>query len=364
MNLGRRRLMKAAGLGAAGAAFALPALAQSAPEVKWRLSSSFPRSLDLLYGAAELFAETVADATDGKFQIQVFPAGDVAPTLQTLDLVQNGTIDACHTAMHYFWGKDPTFAFGTAIPFGMNSRETSAWFYHGDGNAIFNEFLHDFGCYALPAGNTGCQMGGWFRNELKSAGDLEGLKIRIGGFAGKVMQRLGSVPQQTAGGDIYDALQKGTIDAAQWVSPYDDEKMNLTRVAPFYYYPGWWQGASTLHVAFNLDKWNALPKPYQTILTSAAAFVNADVQAAYDARNPAALKRLVAVGSKLRSFPQEVLEASYKATVDLSKEIADANPKFKKVLDSYVGFRNDEYLWWQVGEYTFDNFMIRQRARG
>lgn len=364
MDRPRRQFVKTAAMAAAGAAIAMPAIAQAAPEVKWRLTSSFPRSLDLMFGAAEIFAQTVSDATDGKFQIKVFPTNELTPGLRALDAVQKGTVDACHTAMHYFWGKDPTFAFGTAIPFGMNSRQASAWFYHGGGNDLFNDFLRSYNCYALPAGNTGCQMGGWFRSEIKSALDLAGLKVRIGGFAGKVLQRLGSVPQQTAGSDVYEALEKGTIDAAEWVGPYDDEKMSLTRVAPYYYYPGWWEGGSTLHVAFNLDRWNQLPKAYQSILSAAAMVANQDMQAAYDARNPASLKRLVAVGTRLRAFPQDVLEASYKTTAELTKEIADSNPRFKRILDSYMAFRNDEYLWWQVGEYTYDNFMIRQRARG
>ena len=360
----RRQLIKAAGLGAAGAALAMPALGQGLPEVKWRLASSFPRSLDLLHGGAEVFAQAVADATDGKFQIQIFVPGEVVSSLEALDAVQKGTVEACHTALSYYWGKDPTFALATGVPFGMNSRQQSAWFSHGGGNDLLNEFLKDFGCSALPAGNTGCQMGGWFRSEIKSAADLNGLKIRIGGVAGKVLQRLGAVPQQIAAGEIYSELDKGSIDAAAWVGPYDDEKIGLTKVARFYYYPGWLAGSTTLHLVFNQAKWNDLPKPYRAILTTAAGLANADMQARYDAANPAALKRLVAGGAKLRAIPQDVLEASYKAASELYKEIADDNPKFKKVLEAFTAFRNDEYLWWQVAEYTYDNFMIRQRAKG
>ncbi len=364
MTMKRRQFIKAAGLGAAGSAIAMPAIAQSMPEVKWRMTSSFPKSLDTIYGGAEVISKIVSEATDGKFQIQVFAGGELVPALQALDAVQNGTVEACHTAMYYYWGKDPTFAFATAVPFGMNARQENAWCYHGGGTDLLNEFFKDYNCYALPAGQTGTQMGGWFRKEIKTPADLNGLKMRIGGFAGKVLQKLGTVPQLIGGGDIYPSLEKGTIDAAEWVGPYDDEKLGFNKVAPFYYYPGWWEGGAMLHAAFNLAKWNELPKNYQAILASACGYANVDMGAKYDARNPAALKRLVGGGTQLRAFPPEVMDACYKATLELYKETSETNPKFKKVHDHYVAFRGDEYLWWQVAEYSYDSFMIRQRAKG
>ena len=364
MIVKRRNLVKVAGLAAAAAAIARPAIAQSMPEVKWRLTSSFPKSLDTIFGGAEVLAKAVLEATDGKFQIQVFAGGEIVPGLQALDAVQNGTVEAAHTTMYYYWGKDPTFALATAIPFGLNSRQQAAWFYHGGGIDLFNEFLTGYNVYALPGGNTGCQMGGWFRREVKTVADLAGIKMRIGGFAGKVMQKLGVVPQQIAGGDIYPALEKGTIDAAEWVGPYDDEKLGFYKVAPTYYYPGWWEGGASIHFAFNSAKWAELPKIYQSILTTCAAYANIDMQAKYDARNPPALKRLVGAGAKLAPFSQEIMEASYKAAQELYAETTATNEKFKKIYDAYIAFRNDEYLWWQVAEYTYDNFMIRQRAKG
>lgn len=364
MTLERRRFIQTAGLGAAAAVVAKPAIGQSLPEVKWRLTSSFPKSLDVLYGGARVFAEAVAEATNGKFQIQVHAAGEIVPGFGALDAVQGGTVEACQTAMYYYWNKDPTYGFAAAVPFGMNARQQNAWFYHGGGNELFNEFLKDNKCIAFPAGNTGCQMGGWFRKELKTVSDVNGLKIRIGGFAGKVFQRLGGVPQQTAGSEVRQALESGKIDAAAWVTPYDDEKLGLTKAAPFYYYPGWWDGGTAVHLVFNQSKWNELPKAYQSIATTAAALSNIDMLSKYDAANPAALKRLVGAGAKLRSFPQDVLGAFYKASSELYTEIAETNPKFKKMWDSYSSFRNDEYLWWQVAEYTYDNFMIRERAKG
>ncbi len=364
MTMQRRTLIKSAGLAAAGAALAAPAIAQSAPEVKWRLTSSFPKSLDTIYGASEVMAKAVAEATDNKFQIQVFAAGEIVPGLQAFDAVQNATVEVCHTALYYYWGKDPTFAFGTAVPFGLNARQQNAWFYHGGGMDLLNEFFKDYKAIAFPGGNTGCQMGGWFRKEIKTPADLNGVKMRIGGFAGKVMQKLGLVPQQIAGGDIYPALEKGTIDAAEWVGPYDDEKLGFNKVAPFFYYPGWWEGGAALHFAVNLDKWNALPKTYQSIFKTASALANVDMVAKYDALNPAALKRLVQGGAQVRPYSQEVLEACYKAAQEVYAETAAANPKFKKVYDHMMAFRSDQYLWWQLAEYGFDTFMIRQRAKG
>jgi TRAP-type mannitol/chloroaromatic compound transport system substrate-binding protein len=286
------------------------------------------------------------------------------PGLQVLDAVQNGTIEMGHTSSYYYFGKDPTFTFGTSLPFGPNARLNQGWFLIGGGKDLLNEFYKSYNVTSLLAGNTNCQMGGWFRKEVKTVADLNGLKFRIGGFAGKVLQKLGVVPQQLAGGDIYPALEKGTIDAAEWVGPYDDEKLGFYKVVKFYYYPGWWEGGTTLHQLVNLAKWNELPKSYQAIVTAAAAYANGEVQARYDARNPQALKRLVAAGTQLRSFSQPILEACLKASNEVNAETSAVNADYKKVWDSIVPFRNDAYLWWQVAEYGYDSFMIRSRSHG
>src|SRR3954468_5451951 len=308
----RRQFLTAAGAGLAAGAIAKPAIAQSTPELKWRLTSSFPKSLDTLYGTAEIFAKAVGEATDNKFQIQVFSANEIVPALSALDAVQNGTVEMCHTASYYYFGKDPTFAFGTAVPFGLNTRMQNAWMYQGGGAELMNDFYKKFNIIALPCGNTGCQMGGWVRREIKGRADLRGLKMRIGGFAGTVMAKLGVVPQQIAGGEIYSALEKGTIDAAEWVGPYDDEKLGFQKIAPYYYYPGWWEGGAMLHHFINLDKWNALPPSYQSIVRSASAVANAWMLARYDAGNPPALKRLLASGTQFRGFPTPVMDACLK----------------------------------------------------
>jgi TRAP-type mannitol/chloroaromatic compound transport system substrate-binding protein len=353
----RRLFLKAAGIGAAATTVAAPAIAQSMPEIRWRLASSFPKSLDTIYGAAEVVAKRVAAATDNKFQIRVFAAGEIVPGLQVVDAVQAGTVECGHTANYYYVGKDPTFAFDTAIPFGLNGRQQNAWMYHGGGVELMREFFASYNCYNIPCGNTGCQMGGWFRKEIKTTKDFDGLKFRIGGFAGQVLAKLGVVAQQLAGGDIYPALEKGTIDAAEWVGPYDDEKLGFNKVAKFYYYPGWWEGGPQLSLMVNVAQWNQLPKTYQAILEAACAEANVWMVAKYDAVNPAAMRRLVANGAVLRPFSREVMEACLKAANELYAETSAKNPKFKKVYDSWVKFRDEQLLWFRVAENTFDNFM-------
>jgi TRAP-type mannitol/chloroaromatic compound transport system substrate-binding protein len=355
----RRQFLKTAGAGLAASAVAAPAIAQSMPEMKWRLTSSFPKALDTLYGGADLFAKAVAEMTDNKFQIQVFAAGEIVPGLQAADAVTNGTVEMCQTASYYYFGKDPTFALSCAVPFGLNARMQNAWMTNGGGAELINDFYKKFNIYGIQAGNTNCQMGGWFRKEINTTADLNGLKFRIGGFAGRVLAKLGTVPQQIAGGEIYTALEKGTIDAAEWVGPYDDEKLGFYKVAKFYYYPGWWEGGTMVHHFINLTKWNELPKSYQTVLTAASHYANDWMAGKYDAGNPAALRRLVAGGAQLRPFPQPVMEACYKAANEVYAETSAANPDFKKVYDSMVAFRGNQYLWWQVAEYTYDSFMIR-----
>ena len=360
----RRDFLKVFAAGAAATAVASPAIAQSMPEVKWRLTSSFPKSLDTIYGGAEYLSKQVAEMTDNKFQIQVFAAGEVVPGLQALDAVSNGTVEMCHTVSYYYVGKDPTFAIYASVPFGLNARQQNSWLYQGGGNELGNEFFKKFGVIAHPCGNTGTQMGGWFRKEIKTVADLAGLKMRIGGIAGQVLAKVGVVPQQLAGGDIYPSLEKGTIAAAEWVGPYDDEKLGFNKVAKFYYYPGFWEGGPTVHAFTNLDKWNSLPKTYQAVLTNAAQAANSWMAARYDMQNPAALKRLVAGGTQLRPFTNEVLDACLKATNELWGEISAKNADFKKSIDAMQAYRSDQYLWWQVAEYTFDSFQIRSRTRG
>jgi len=358
----RREFLKNAGIGtAAGAALlATQTSAQTGglPTVNWRMAASWPKSLDTLYGGADLIGKRVAAATGGKFNIKVFAAGEIVGGLQVLDAVQNGTVECGHTATYYYFGKDPTFAFSCAIPFGLNARQQNAWMYHGGGLELMREFFKEYNIIQFPAGNTGCQMGGWFRKPINKVADLKGLKMRIGGTGGLPLTKLGVVPQQIAGGDIYPALEKGTVDAAEWVGPYDDEKLGFAKVAKYYYYPGWWEGGPELDLLVNIKAWESLPAEYKAILEAACAEANVWMVAKYDALNPDALKRLLATGVKLQPFSNEIMAACYKASTEVYDEFATKNAKFKKVYESWKKFRNEQNQWFAVAESRFDNFMI------
>ncbi|MFI5000044.1 MAG: TRAP transporter substrate-binding protein [Reyranellales bacterium] len=363
----RRKFLRTAGVGsaavAASATLAAPAIAQSMPELKWRMTSSFPKSLDTLYGGAERLSRIVAEATDNKFQIHVFAAGEIVPGLQVVDAVQNGTVEMGQTASYYYSGKDPAFALGTTVPFGLNTRQMNAWLTYGGGEQALNEFYKGYNIFGMVGGNTGTQMGGWFRKEIKSVDDLKGLKFRIGSvIAGQVMAKLGAVPQQIAGGDIYPALEKGTIDAAEWVGPYDDQKLGFNKIAPHYYYPGWWEGTAALHIFTGLEKWNSLPKNYQAIVRAACADTTTWVTAKYDAENPKALRELVASGTQLHPFSPAIMDAAFAASNEVYKDTMAKSPAFKKIYESMTAFRRDEVLWFRVAENNYDNFMARQSA--
>ncbi|MDQ2704932.1 MAG: TRAP transporter substrate-binding protein [Pseudomonadota bacterium] len=351
------------GAAAATATLAAPAIAQSNPKITWRLASSFPKSLDTIYGGADVFSKMLSEATDGNFTIQPFAAGELVPGLQAADAAAAGTVEAAHTVAYYYWGKDPTWALGAAVPFALNARGMNAWMYHGGGIDLFNEFLGAQGLVGYPGGNTGVQMGGWFRKEINTVADLQGLKMRIGGFAGKVVERLGVVPQQLAGGDIYPALEKGTIDAAEWVGPYDDEKLGFQKVAPYYYYPGWWEGGPTVHFMFNKGKFEELPPAYKSLVRTAAQATDADMLQKYDFLNPTAIRNLVANGAQLRPFSNEILSACFDESNKVYDEMMASNANFKKIWDAIVAFRKDYYLNMQIAEYNYDTFlMVQQRA--
>ena len=353
----RRKFIQAAG-GAAAAALAAPAIAADMPTLNWRLASSFPKSIDTLYGGVELFAKRVGELTGGKFTIRTFPAGELVPAMQVLDAVQNGTVEMGHTSMYFYFGKDPAFTFHTCGPFGLNSRQQTAWYDAGGGRDLYQELMKSYGITDLPCGNTGVQMGGWFRKEIKSVDDLNGLKMRVGGFAGRILQKLGVVPQQIAPGDIYPALEKGTIDAAEFVGPYDDEKLGFDRVAPYYYSPGWWETGSQISVIISTKQWDSLPPMYKAAITAAAYEAHLHVQANYDVRNPQALARLLKRGVKLRAFPQPVMDACLKAARETMDAEAEKNPMFKKIYDHYRRFQTQQNQWYSVAEARMQNFLI------
>ena len=357
----RRSVIKHAGLAGVIAAGTAPGLVHAQANIRWRLTSAFPKALDTIYGAAETFSKHVKELSGGKFEISVHAAGEIVPTPGLVDAVQNGTVEMGHTAPYYYFGKDETFALGCAIPFGLNSRQMSAWMYDGNGLKLMRDFYRNYNIVSFPMGNTGAQMGGWFRKEIKSVNDIKGLKFRVGGFAGKVIERMGGVPQNIPGGEIYTALEKGTIDAAEWVGPYDDLKLGFYKVAKNYHYPGWWEGGPQLDLYVNTKAYDTLSAEYKSIIENAAAYAHTEMQAKYDARNPTALKQLVGSGAKLVAFPKDVMDASFKESMALYSDISSKNPNWKKVYEDYAKFRADANVWFRFTEARFDTFMQNQK---
>ena len=356
----RRSILKHTGIAGVLAAGVAPAVhAQAA--IRWRIASSFPKSLDTLFGVCDVFAKKVSDMSGGKFVITTHAAGELMPAFGVLDGVSSGTVEMANTAPYYFFGKDPTYALDCAIPFGLNSRQMTAWMYEGNGLKLTREFYSNVGIVNFPMGNTGAQMGGWYRKEIKSVADLKGLKFRVGGFGGKVIAPLGVVPQNIPGGEIYQALEKGTIDAAEWVGPYDDLKLGFNKVAPFYYYPGWWEVGPQLSLYVNQKAYDGLSAEYKAIVEAAAAFAHTDMQARYDYRNPAALKTLVSQGTKLRAFPKDVMLAAFKSSQQVYSELSATNPAWKKIYADYENYRRDANLWFRFTEASIDSFLQSQK---
>jgi TRAP-type mannitol/chloroaromatic compound transport system substrate-binding protein len=347
----RRLFVGGAGLAGVLAAGVAPAVHAQAT-LRWRMASSFPKSLDTIFGAADVFAKKVSELSGGKFTVTTHAGGELMPAFGVVDGVQNGTVEMAHTAPYYFFGKDETFALGCAIPFGLNSRQMTAWMVEGNGLKLMREFYKQYNIVNFLGGNTGAQMGGWYRKELK---------MRIGGFAGRVLEKIGGVPQNIPGGEIYQSLEKGTIDAAEWVGPYDDQKLGFNKVAPYYYYPGWWEGGPQLDFYVNSKAYEGLSAEYKAIVEAAAAVAHIDMQAKYDARNPAALKQLVAGGTKLFRFPKDVLDAAFKESMALYSDLSGKNPNWKKIYDDYSSFRRDQNLWFRFAEAGFDDFMQSQK---
>jgi TRAP-type mannitol/chloroaromatic compound transport system substrate-binding protein len=355
----RRKFIGALGLAGAGAAIST-ASAQTAAgaQVNWRLVSSFPNSIDTVFDAPVEMADRVREASGGQFDIKVYAAGEIVGGLEVLDAVQDGTVEAGHTISAYFIGKDPTFGISTGLPFGMNARQQTSWMMQGGGLELLREFFGKSNIVNFPCGNTGTQMGGWLRREIKSVADLDGLKFRIGGLAGRALSKLGVVPQQIPASDIYTSLERGTIDAAEWVGPYDDEKLGLNAVAPYYYYPGFWEGGAQVDLLVNKAAWDALSPEYQAMLTAAAAEAHVNLTAKYDARNPAALRRLVAAGAQLKPYPNEVMQAAFQAVKEVMGEISAENEGFAKIFESYTAWQRDQYFWASIADARYDVFMV------
>ena len=351
----RRDFLKKAGAGASLAAVTGAAQAQPQP-ARWRMATMWPKSLDAMQGSAETFARRVGQITESRFEVRSYAAGELVPPLQVFDAVQNGTIEVAHVLSSFFFGKNPAIAFDAGVPFGLNARQQFAWLYDGGGLELMREVFRQYNIVQIPVGNVGVQMGGWFRKEIKSVADLKGLKFRIGGFGGTIMAKLGAVPQQIPAGEIYGALEKGVIDGAEWIGPYDDEKLGLHKVAKFYYTPGWWEGSAQVTLLVNLKSWESLPQAHRDAFECAAAEQCMRMIAKYDAKNPEALRRLVAGGAQLRQFPRSVLDACYKATLEVFDDYSAKSADFKKVYEQWAKFRDEENLWFRVAEHSLDSY--------
>ena len=363
----RRRFVSAAALGAGGAlagcgpgpghgrrntgASAEGPAVVTRPRVRWRLASSFPRSTEILYRAAEHLAERVGALTDGRFEIEPNEAGALVPPLQVLDAVQAGSVPIGHTAGYYYLGKTAALTFDTAVPFGMQARQHDAWMRHGGGRELTQRTLDAFGVVGLLGGNTGTQMGGWFRRPVRSLADLRALTMRIPGLGGRAMERLGVVAQTLAGGEIYGALERGAIDATEWVGPYDDEKMGFYRVVRTYHYPGWWEPSAGLSFYVNRAAWDGLPASYRAALETASGEVNAIMLSEYDALNPAALASLLDRGVEAVAFPPDVMAAAAQASRDLMDAQAD-DAHSRELLRSYRQFQAASDRWFGLAERT------------
>jgi TRAP-type mannitol/chloroaromatic compound transport system substrate-binding protein len=356
----RRSFLKGATVGVAGAALAAPAIAQTAP-VKWRMATSWPKSLDALYGSGAAMCERIAQLTDGKFQIVPFAGGEIVPPLQVFDAAANNTVECCHTLTSYFIGKNTAYAFDGGLPFGLNTRQQAAWLYSGGGLELLREVFAKANLVNVPVGNVGVQMGGWFRKEINTVDDLKGLKFRIGGLGGTVYSKLGVVPQQIGAADIYAALERGTIDAAEWIGPYDDERLGFHKVAKLYYTPGWWEGSAQITSLVNKGAWEGLPKEFRIAFETAATEQMTLMVAKYDAKNPEALKRLIAQGVQVKALPRAVMDACYKATQETLDDLASKNEDFRKLYEPWKKFADDSNAWFRVAEYTLDSARFTQR---
>ena len=360
----RRHLLRHLALGTTGAIAATAcqsgtgssesaANAPSRPRIKWRMVTSWPPSLDTIHGGAKLLAERVAAMTEDRFTISVYAAGEIVPALNVLDAVQAGTVECGHTSSYYYIGKNPALAFGTSVPFGLNAQQQNAWFYHGGGLETMHRLYADFNILSFPTGNTGVQMGGWFKRDIQSLADLQGLKMRIPGLGGTVMAELGVSVQVLPAGEVFLALERNTIDAAEFVGPYDDEKLGLHKAAPLYYYPGWWEPGPTLETLVSRSAWDKLPSEYQEVFTTAAKEVNQDMLARYDALNLAALQRLREGGTQLRPYSPEILQAAQRISDDLLATRAAEDGTFREVYDSWQQFRDRITQWHEVAEFSY-----------
>lgn len=334
--------------------------ASDLPELKWDMATSWPIALDTIYGGAVFFCEQVSKLTGGRFQITPAPGGELVPALEVLQSVQTQAVNAGHSAAYYYVGLDPIAQISTCLPFGMTARQHQSWLIEGGGQQLLQDaFREKFGVVQFAAGNTGCQMGGWFNKEIKSLADIGGLRMRIPGMGGQVMSQLGASVQVIPGGEIYQSLETGAIDAAEWVGPYDDLKQEFNKVTKFYYYPGWWEPGPSLDVMFPADEFDGLPEEYQAVIQAAAAYSYNQMLARYDALNPPALAEIKAGGTITLPFPDDFLNAAAEATHEMTQENAANDATYKTVLESYESFRDGIGPWHGLAEKAMLDFLAQ-----
>jgi TRAP-type mannitol/chloroaromatic compound transport system substrate-binding protein len=348
MTVSRRSFARFAAAGTA-AAVASPAIAQQGA-VKWRLTSSFPKAIEGLWGASPTVAKLVSEMSDGRFVIDTYAAGEIVPGLQVLDAVANGTVECGHTYSGYYIGKNPALIFDGSLPFGFTVRQHNAWYMYGDGKKLVDELYDGLGVVSIPMGNTGGQTFGWFRKELKTPADFNGIKMRVAGFGGRVLAKLGVIPQQIAGGEIYPALEKGTIDAAEWVGPHDDEKFGFHKVAKYMHVPGVLELCANTCLYINKAAWAQLPASYQTMLRVACTYALMEMLAGYDARNAKALARVVAQGAQITVLSPEILRALRAALETVLDEEAAKSEQFKRILENWRAFRAEQHRWFSIAD--------------
>lgn len=349
--------MNRRGMVAGGGVLAMANVARAqTPQVRWRMATAWPRSLETIFGSAEALCRRVGQLTEGRFEIRAFPGGELMPALQTFDAVQNGSVECGHVLTANFIGKSPALAFDGGLPFGLNARQQVAWLNEGGGMDLLRSFFRKFNIVQHPCGNVGVQMGGFFRREINSVADLNGLKMRIGGLGGRILSKFGAVPQQLAASDIYSALERGTIDAAEWVGPADDERLGFHRIARFYYYPGWWEGSAQITALASVPAWEALPEHFRIAFTTACNEQTMLMLSRYDVANPPALRRMVAQGVQLRPFPRAVMEAAYRASFETFEEIVTENEDFKTLYTPWRNFLDTSNSWMRVAELNLDAF--------
>lgn len=324
--------------------------------IEWKMVTTWPKNFPGLGTGANHLAELIGEMSGGRLKVKVYGAKELVPAFEIFDAVSQGTAEMGHGAAYYWKGKSQAAQFFAAVPFGLTAQEMNAWFYHGGGMDLWKEVYEPFGLIPTAAGNTGVQMGGWFNREINSVADLEGLKMRIPGLGGEVLQRAGGTPVSLPGGEIFPSLQSGAIDATEWVGPYNDLAFGLYKAAKHYYYPGWHEPGTTLECFVSKKAFDELPADLQSIVINASRVANQDMLAEYTARNNQALKTLVEEHNvDLRKFPDEVLTKLKELSDEVVAEVAGKDPMSKKVYDSFVSFRDQAKAWHDISERAYMN---------